>query len=101
MMEGSASRRWTPIHAEVPDEDVRSVLAQQLGRALAAAWRRWAVRAGLLVSLYGYLAYRFCRVYFPLDPGKVGGPGDFEPYSAMDWIVAKTLAEHHELPLWN
>jgi hypothetical protein len=66
--------------------------------------RMWNLRAGrllLLLVLFGYLAYRYCGAYFPLDAHRVGGPGDFEPYSALDWVVAKTLREHHSLPLWN
>jgi hypothetical protein len=73
-------------------------------RAVGERLRRWGSRAwpGLAIgALFCVLAYRFCSIYFPLDARKVGGPGDFEPYVAMDWIVAKTLAERHELPLWN
>jgi hypothetical protein len=73
------------------------------------AGNRWITRAtagralwiAALVSIYAGLAVRFCAIYFPLDATKVGGPGDFEPYTAMDWIVAKTLLEHGQLPLWN
>ncbi|MGH2369574.1 MAG: hypothetical protein ACRDI2_15415, partial [Chloroflexota bacterium] len=58
-------------------------------------------RAAAVAALFGWLAYRYCAVYFPLDAGKVGGPGDFQANSALGWIVAKTLSEHGELPLWN
>jgi hypothetical protein len=64
-------------------------------RAADALW------IAAVVGLYSLLALRFCGVYFPLDATKIGGPGDFEPYTAMDWIVAKSLLEHGQLPLWN
>jgi hypothetical protein len=63
-----------------------------------------AARVLWLVALFGLfsvLALRFCAVYFPLDPSEVGGPVDFEPYTAMDWLVARSLLQHGELPLWN
>jgi hypothetical protein len=54
-----------------------------------------------VVALYSWLALRFCAVFFPLDPSRVGGPSDFETYTAMDWLVARSLLQHGELPLWN
>jgi hypothetical protein len=64
-------------------------------------WRRPAAEAALVVLLFSLLARWFCAAYFPLDATTLGGPGDFEPYTAMDWVVARTLLLHHELPLWN
>lgn len=59
------------------------------------------MRAIVVVALFSLLAYSFCGIYFPLDTSKLGGPGDFDPYATIDWIVAKPMAELHQLPLWN
>jgi hypothetical protein len=60
-----------------------------------------AARRALLLALFGGLAVVYCGAYFPLDDRVVGGPGDFVANSALGWIVARTLVERGELPLWN
>src|SRR5688572_23757232 len=72
--------------------------ATAAGRLLAA---HQVARAVFISLAYTVLARLFCGVYYPLDSTKLGGPGDFEPYAALDWLVVKTLVQYREIPLWN
>ena len=56
--------------------------------------------AGVFFGFLG-LARLFLTAYFPLDESRAGGPGDFQPYVAIDWFVGHTLLTYGELPLWN
>ena len=59
------------------------------------------LHAAGVVVLFAFLARRFLDPYFPLDPLRVGGVGDFEAATAVQWIVGRTLRLYGELPLWN
>lgn len=58
------------------------------------------INLGIFVGFLG-LARIFLTAYFPLDESRAGGPGDFQPYVAIDWFVGHTLLTYGELPLWN
>jgi hypothetical protein len=59
------------------------------------------LRAVLVTAGCGVAARAFYTVYFPLTDARIGGPGDFGPYAAIDWIGVHWFLQTGEIPRWN